>query len=89
MTWQTIIEASNPFDVYVYKLGPGVVMFMTIGSITCNPQFIVRLENGDLRTVDQNDLKVYGNPTAGQRLIPEIPKNWMKKNKKLKNGKKG
>jgi len=35
------------------------------------PQFIVRFYNtGELRTVDQNDLRVYGNPTAGESLKP-------------------
>lgn len=76
MTWQTIVEISNPFDVYVKGLGEGVAMFMTVGSITCNPQFLVRLENGFLRTVDQNDLIVYGNPSAGQKLVPDIPREW-------------
>lgn len=79
MTWQTMIEISNPFDVYVKGLGEGVAMFMTCGSITSNPQFLVRLENGDVRTVDQNDIKVYGNPSAGQPLYPEIPNEWKPK----------
>jgi hypothetical protein len=41
------------------------------GSIHSNPQFIIRLYNtGDVRTVDQNDIKIYGNPTAGEPLVP-------------------
>jgi hypothetical protein len=77
MITQTIHEIQNPFDVYVRKLGHGVAMFMISGSITSNPQFMVRLYNsGDMRTVDQNDIKIYGNPTVGESLVPPIPKDW-------------
>jgi hypothetical protein len=45
---------------------------MIAGSIHSNPQFIIRLYNtGDVRTVDQNDIKIYGNPTAGESLLPK------------------
>jgi len=72
MIVQTIHEILNPFDVEVNKLGYGVALFMIAGSVHSNPQFIVRFYNtGELRTVDQNDLIVYGNPTAGESLIPE------------------
>ena len=41
------------------------------GSIHSNPQFIIRLyDTGDIRTIDQNDVKIYGNPTTGEPLIP-------------------
>ena len=73
----------NPFDVYVKQLGHGVAMFMISGSITSNPQFMVKLYNsGDIRTVDQNDIKIYGNPTAGEALVPDIPESWQSKNQK-------
>lgn len=82
MIVQTIHEILNPFDVYVKELGHGVAMFMIAGSITSNPQFMVKFyHTGDIRTVDQNDIKIYGNPTAGEKLIPEIPEEW-KANKK-------
>ena len=72
MIVQTIHEILNPFDVEVRELGHGVALFMIAGSIHSNPQFIVRFyHTGELRTVDQNDLKVYGNPTAGENLIPQ------------------
>lgn len=72
MIVQTIHEILNPFDVEVRELGHGVALFMIAGSIHSNPQFIVRFyHTGQLRTVDQNDLKVYGNPTAGENLIPQ------------------
>jgi hypothetical protein len=68
---QTIHEIENPFDVEVNELGYGVALFLISGSIHSNPQFIVRLYNsGILRTVDQNDIKVYGNPSSGEKLNP-------------------
>jgi hypothetical protein len=45
---------------------------MISGSIHSNPQFIIRLYNsGDIRTIDQNDIKIYGNPTTGEPLTPK------------------
>ena len=72
MIVQTVHEILNPFDVEVRELGYGVAFFLITGSIHSNPQFIVRFYNtGELRTVDQNDLRVYGNPTAGESLKPK------------------
>lgn len=72
-----MLELENPFDVYVKILGSGTVMFIQPGCMTCNPQLLVRLhDTGFLRTVDQNDVIVYGNPTAGQDLYPPLPKGW-------------
>lgn len=71
MIVQTVHEILNPFDVEVKELGHGVALFLIAGSIHSNPQFIVRFYNtGILRTVDQNDLRVYGNPSAGESLKP-------------------
>jgi hypothetical protein len=72
MIVQTVHEILNPFDVEVRELGHGVALFLITGSIHSNPQFIVRFyHTGELRTVDQNDLRVYGNPTAGESLKPK------------------
>jgi hypothetical protein len=72
MIVQTIHEILNPFDVEVRELGYGVALFMIAGSIHSNPQFIVRFyHSGELRTVDQNDIRVYGNPTAGETIKPK------------------
>jgi hypothetical protein len=69
---QTIHEIINPFDVEVKDLGYGVALFMIGGSIHSNPQFIVRFyHSGEIRTVDQNDIRIYGNPTAGENLKPK------------------
>lgn len=72
MIIQTIHEIVNPFDVEVKKLGHGVALFMIAGSIHSNPQFIIRFYNtGEVRTVDQNDIQIYGNPTTGEPLVPQ------------------
>lgn len=71
MIVQTIHEILNPFDVDT-PLGYGVALFMISGSIHSNPQFVVRMyETGIVRTVDQNDIKIYGNPTTGEPLKPK------------------
>ena len=71
MMYQTIHEIMNPFDVDT-PLGYGVALFMVAGSIHSNPQFIVRFyDTGIVRTVDQNDIKIYGNPTIGEPLKPQ------------------
>jgi len=71
MIYQTVHEIMNPFDVET-PLGYGVALFMITGSIHSNPQFIVRFyDTGIVRTVDQNDIKIYGNPTAGETLKPK------------------
>jgi hypothetical protein len=70
MIVQTIHEIVNPFDVET-PLGYGVALFIIAGSIHSNPQFIIRLyDTGIVRTVDQNDIRIYGNPTTGENLKP-------------------
>ena len=77
MITQTVHEIHNPFDAYAKQLGECLVMFMITGSVTSNPQFIVRIyHTGLIRTVDQNDIIVYGNPTTGENLTPPIPEDW-------------
>ena len=80
---QSIHEIQDPFDVET-PLGYGTALFLIAGSMHANPGFIVRLyESGELRTVDQNDVKVYGNPMTGNGwdmapkdpdVVPRIPK---------------
>lgn len=77
MITQTIHEIHNPFDVYVRGLGHSLALFLIAGSVSSNPQFIVRIyHTGLIRTVDQNDILMYGNPTTGEKLVPELPKEW-------------
>jgi hypothetical protein len=81
MIVQTIHEILNPFDVET-PLGYGVAIFMIAGSIHSNPQFIIRLYNtGEVRTLDQNDIKIYGNPTTGESLTPKEDKTFKQKSK--------
>ena len=71
MIVQTIHEILNPFDVQT-PIGYGVALFMVAGSIHSNPQFVVKMyDTGILRTIDQNDIKVYGNPSNGEKLNPQ------------------
>lgn len=80
MIIQTIHEIVNPFDVEVRELGYGLALFMIAGSVHSNPQFVVRFYNsGEVRTVDQNDMVIYGNPTTGESLKPKTPTHWAKK----------
>ena len=75
---QTIHEVEDRFDGYARALGPCTVMFLTAGSTTSNPQFIVRLYvSGQVRTVDQNDILLYGNPGFNEPLVPDIPYDWL------------
>jgi hypothetical protein len=87
MITQTVHEIHNPFDAYAKQLGECLIMFMITGSVTSNPQFIVRIyHSGLIRTVDQNDLIVYGNPTTGEELSPPIPEDWKPKKSRWSKG---
>ena len=87
MITQTVHEIHNPFDAYAKQLGECLVIFMITGSVTSNPQFIVRVYySGIIRTVDQNDLIVYGNPTAGESLTPPIAEDWTVKKSRWPKG---
>jgi hypothetical protein len=74
---QAIHEVVNPFDVYVRRLGHGLVRFLIAGSTSSNPQYLVRLYgSGQHRVVDMVDILEYGNPSAGEPLQPPIPDGW-------------
>jgi hypothetical protein len=69
---QTIHEVLNPFDVVVRELGDAVVLFLFSGSISSNPQFLVRIyKTGELRVVDIRDCLMYGDP--GNKFDNFIP----------------
>lgn len=77
MIVQTMHEVVNPFDVYVRTLGRGLVRFLIAGSTSSNPQYLVRLyHSGQHRVVDMVDLVEYGNPSAGEALVPPLPEGW-------------
>lgn len=78
MTQQTILELSNPFDVHT-PLGHTVAMFLIIGSFTSNPQLICKIyRTVIIKSFDTNDVRVYGSPSYGEPLVPEIPEGWIK-----------
>lgn len=80
MTYSSVHEYSERIDAYARKLGYCAIIDRTLGSPNCNPQFLVRIyHTGDLRVVDMVDLKLYGNPGAGENLIPDIPRDWLTK----------
>jgi hypothetical protein len=82
---QSIHEIQDQFDVQT-PLGYGTALFLIAGSMHANPGFIVRLyESGELRTVDQNDVKVYGNPMTGNGW--DLAPNKSKGNKSNNDGK--
>ena len=77
MIVQTMHEVLNPFDVHVRRLGPALVRMIFSGSTSSNPQYLVRLySSGQHRVVDMVDLIEYGNPSAGEPLVPPIPDGW-------------
>jgi hypothetical protein len=80
--WQTMMELSNPFDAYAKQLGRCLVKYIVLGSTSSNPQYIVRLyHSGDHRVIDMTEIKEYGNPSAGESIIPEMPEDWKVKAK--------
>lgn len=75
---QTIHEVENPFDVHVRGLGHALVRFLFAGSTSSNPQYLVRLYgSGKHRVVDMTDIIEYGNPSAGEPLVPPLPEGWL------------
>lgn len=77
MTHQTMIEWTSPAECYVKGLGDCLILQNTLGCYSCNPQFLVMiLLTGELRTIDQNNLALYGNPSAGQKLESDLIKQW-------------
>lgn len=78
MVHQTMIEWSSPAEGFARGLGDCIILQNTLGCYSCNPQFLVMLtESGELRTVDQNCLALYGNPSDGRYGIEsELIKKW-------------
>ncbi len=75
-----MLEVANPFDVYAKKFGHSLVRFIITGSTSSNPQYIIRVyHTGEHRVVDMTEIREYGNPSAGESLIPQIPPEWEKK----------
>lgn len=75
MTWQTMLELSEGWDVHT-PLGPGVVLIVTTPCYLGNSTLYVKLKDGQLKHFDSNDVRLYGSPTYGEDLVPDIPKDW-------------
>lgn len=78
MTWQTMLELSDGWDV-VTPLGYGVALIITTPSYLGNSTLYVKLKDGRLKHFDSNDVILLGSPTYGEKLIPEAAKEWIKK----------
>lgn len=80
MIQQTLLEISNPFDVYAKGHGYSLVKFLIAGSSSSNPQYIIKVyHTGIHAVVDMKDIREYGNPAAGESLEPIIPGEWVSK----------
>lgn len=75
--WQTMLELSEGWEVHT-PLGAGTVLIITTPSYLGNSTVYVKMENGELKHFDSNDIRLYGSPTYGENRVPEIPKNWKK-----------
>jgi hypothetical protein len=79
MMQQTMMELANPFDVIAKAHGRCLVKYIIIGSTSSNPQYILRqYDTGFHRVVDMTEIAEYGNPSAGESLIPKTPEEWQK-----------
>ena len=75
MTYQTMHELSDGWTVYT-PMGKGTVLIITTPSYLSNPVAYVKLDDGQLKHFDTNDIRMAGSPTYGENLIPSIPQNW-------------
>ena len=77
MTWQTLLELSDGWDVFT-PLGKGTVLVITTPSFLGNSTLYVRLsKTGELKHFDSNDVRIAGSPTYGLPQKPEgVPKDW-------------
>lgn len=69
MTHQTMLELSDGWEVLT-PLGRGTVLVVTLPSYLSNSVLYVKLENGDLKHFDSNDIKICGSPTYGEKRDP-------------------
>jgi hypothetical protein len=72
--WQTMLELSDGWDVHT-PLGRGTALIVTTPSYLGNSTIYVKLDDGQLKHFDSNDIRIYNSPTYGESK-PEIPKNW-------------
>lgn len=70
-----MLELSDGWAVHT-PLGYGTALIITTPSYLTNPVVYVKLENGQLKQFDSNDIRFYGSPTYGEQIKPEIPETW-------------
>lgn len=73
MTHQTMLELSDGWSVHT-PLGPGTALIITTPSYLSNSTVYVKLETGELKHFDSNDIRIYGSPTYGEST--KIPEGW-------------
>lgn len=75
MTWQTMLELSDGWEVRT-PLGKGTVLIVTTPSYLGNSILYVKMENGQLKHFDSNDVILCGSPTYREERNPPIPEEW-------------
>lgn len=73
--YQTMHELNEGWTVHT-PLGMGTALIITTPSYLTNPIVYVKLDNGELKQFDTNDIRIYGSPTYREERIPTIPKDW-------------
>ena len=73
-----IIQLSPQIVVYT-PLGIGLAYFIIDYGMSVNTCWVVRLELGQIKHFDSNDIRVEENPTFGFPLKPDVPNKWKKK----------
>lgn len=75
MMWQTMLELSDGWDVFT-PLGRGTALIVTTPSYLGNSTIYVKLQDGQLKHFDSNDIRLAGSPTYGEALVPKLPEGW-------------
>lgn len=78
MTFQVIHELADGWTVHT-PLGAGTALLITTPSYLSNPIVYVKLDDGQLKQFDTNDILMYGSPTYREVLVPKIPEDWLNK----------
>lgn len=73
---QTIHELREGWSVET-PMGSGVALLITTPSYLSNSILYVKLDaTGELKHFDSNDVRLYGSPTYGEDLKPQVPIVW-------------
>lgn len=73
----SILELNNPIAVHTPH-GSGKTILIFDYGFDVNSVWGVRLDNtGEFKHYYSDDIRIYGNPMNGEKLIPNIPKQWI------------